>query len=775
MTTASDKHTFLESLVAAIEGASAYNSQDQVPPAAVLWPDGERQWESLLPALRNQLPVFALGEYSPDENTGPAYWLRCIIARTIPHPSLQDGQVPVLYLPGHSRSEFRVMESCPPELQPLAELQYRGILWSQKNGKDWTIAAFLQSKEGGLGIEVSTDASTKEALQRSLLKLAEEPLASLRREAPLRAPFLDGLLHPDDVKNVLSWINDPLKFQNDSTPEEWEAFGTVCRVRYSLDPQKDSPITGAEKLGQQDGNWRLAWQRFTEAPSSYRSIPDRLREAKPEKTLPMFDPTESWPQDNETAEESLRTGLMQLSNLDPEKARRAIIRLESEHSHRRNWIWHSIGWSPLAEAIGHLAIIANTVEAARQGTSLSEAINYYTESGWTADLALLDALASVEKSADIEAVESAVHAVYKPWLQDSVESFQKVVAASEPSDYQAAIPIEGQNGTCILFTDGLRFDIAQRLTRILNERGAEAEIKANLTAMPSVTETAKPALSPAASALKGGSDFDTIVEASGSKVNAEVLRGVLSHTGFQVLSASEMGDPEGRAWSELGDIDKQGHTYGSRIARHMPDELKRLAERIINLLDHGWQKVILVTDHGWIMIPGELPKVELPQHLTEVRKGRCARMKEESPIEYQEVPWYWNPAVRVAVAPGIYCFEAGKEYEHGGLSPQECIVPTITATRNTPTSPVRIESAKWRRLRCNIEVKGATAGSRIDIRTRRDDPATTIVQGGKDLDTDGNIFLLVEDEDLEGQAAVVVVVGPDGTVLFQDSTIVGDP
>ena len=775
MTTASGTHTFLELLVATIKGASVYNSQDQVPPAAVLWPDGERQWESLLPALRNQLPVFALGEYSPDENTGPAYWLRCIIAGAISHPSLQDGQVPVLYLPGYSRSDFRIIEACPLELKPLVELQYRGILWSQRNGKDWTIGAFLQSKEGGLRIDVGTDASTKEALQRSLLKLAEEPLASLHRETPLRAPFLDGLLHPDDVKNVLRWINDPMAFRDECTIEEWEAFAAVCRERYNLDPHKDGPITGAEKLGQQNGNWKLAWQRFAEAPSSYRAIPDRLREAKPEKTLPMLDPTESWPQDNETAEDSLRMGLIQLGNLDPEKARRTIISLESDHGHRRNWIWHSIGWSPLAEAIGHLAIIANTVEAARQGTSLSEAINYYTESGWTADLALLDALASVEKSADIEAVESAVHAVYKPWLQDSVESFQKIVAASEPEDYQTAIPTEAQNGTCILFTDGLRFDIAKRLTHLLNERGVEAEIKANLTAMPSVTETAKPALSPAASALKGGSDFDTVVKASGSKVNAAVLRGVLSHTGFQVLSASETGDPDGRAWSELGDIDSQGHTYKSRVSRYIPDELRRLAERITNLLDHGWQKVILVTDHGWILIPGGLPKVELPQHLTEVRKGRCARMKEESPIEYQEVPWYWNPAVRVAVAPGIYCFEAGKEYEHGGLSPQECIVPTITATRNTPTSPVRIESAKWRRLRCNIEVKGATAGSRIDIRTRRDDPATTIVQGGKDLDTDGNIFLLVEDEDLEGQAAVVVVVGPDGTVLFQDSTIVGDP
>ena len=638
MTTASGKHTFLEALTTAIEGASAYNSHDQAPPAAVLWPDSERQWESLLPALRNQLPVFALGEYSPDQNTGPAYWLRCIIARTIPHSSLQHGQVPVLYLPGHSRSEFRVIESCPPELQPLAELQYRGILWSQRNGKDWTIGALLQSKEGGLRIDVGTDASTKEALQRSLLKLAEEPLASLRREAPLRAPFLDGLLHPDDVKNVLSWVNDPTVFRDECSIGEWEAFAAVCRERYNLDPQKDSPIAGAEKLGQQDGNWKLAWQRFTEAPSSYRSIPDRLREAKPEKTLPMFDPTESWPQDNETAEESLRTELMQLSNLDPEKARKAIISLESEHSYRRKWVWHSIGWSPLAEAIEHLARIANTVEAARQGTSLSEAINHYTESGWTADLALLDALASVEKSADIEAVESAVHVVYKPWLQDSVESFQKVVAASEPENYRAAIPTEAQNGTCILFTDGLRFDIAKRLTHLLNERGVEADIKANLTAMPSVTETAKPALSPAASALKGGTDFDTVVEASGSKVDAAVLRGVLSHIGFQLLSASETGDPDGRAWSELGDIDSQGHTYNSRVSHYIPDELRRLAERITNLLDHGWQKVILVTDHGWILIPGGVAKGRTASTLNRGAKRSLRSSEGRSPHRIPSSP-----------------------------------------------------------------------------------------------------------------------------------------
>ena len=209
MTTTDGPHTFLSSLVAAIKRAGEYNSQDQDQPAAMLWPDKDRQWEQLQPVLRNQISVFSLGKYSPSENTGPAYWLRCIIARTIPHPSLQPGQIPVLYLPGYSRHDLRIIESCPKELEPLAELQYRGVFWTQRNARDWTISAFLQNKESGLGVEVGSDASTREALQRSLTKLAAETVDTLRRVAPLRAVFLHGLLQPDDARNVLNWINDP--------------------------------------------------------------------------------------------------------------------------------------------------------------------------------------------------------------------------------------------------------------------------------------------------------------------------------------------------------------------------------------------------------------------------------------------------------------------------------------------------------------------------------------------------------------------------------------
>ena len=64
---------------------------------AVLWPDKERQWEALLPRLHERLPDFALGAYAPEQQTDPAYWLQCIIARTLPHAALPAGQVPVLY------------------------------------------------------------------------------------------------------------------------------------------------------------------------------------------------------------------------------------------------------------------------------------------------------------------------------------------------------------------------------------------------------------------------------------------------------------------------------------------------------------------------------------------------------------------------------------------------------------------------------------------------------------------------------------------------------
>src|SRR5258708_32102830 len=141
----SDQVTFRGALGEAMKRAGRYNKNDQVPPAVVLWTDKDRQWEPLLPVLRERLPLLTLGPYKPAELTGPAYWLRCVIARTLPEPLLPAHVTPIIYLPGISRQELRAVEDTPKLLQPLAELQYRGALCTHTNGRDRTIAAVLQS------------------------------------------------------------------------------------------------------------------------------------------------------------------------------------------------------------------------------------------------------------------------------------------------------------------------------------------------------------------------------------------------------------------------------------------------------------------------------------------------------------------------------------------------------------------------------------------------------------------------------------------------------
>ncbi|MEJ7711055.1 MAG: hypothetical protein WKF84_14620 [Pyrinomonadaceae bacterium] len=199
----------LDAVLASLQAAGAYNRNDQVAPAAILWTDKERQWETLLPELRQRLPqLLTLGDYLPATRTGPAIWLKCMIARTIPEADWAEDTTPILYLPGTSRADLRAVEECPRTLQPLAELQYRGTYWTQVNGKDWTLLAFLSSNDGGLALDVARDAATNEAMCRALFRLAETPIASLRGKR-LEAADFNALLAPEPARDLLIWLDDP--------------------------------------------------------------------------------------------------------------------------------------------------------------------------------------------------------------------------------------------------------------------------------------------------------------------------------------------------------------------------------------------------------------------------------------------------------------------------------------------------------------------------------------------------------------------------------------
>ena len=63
----------------------------------------------------------------------------------------------------------------------------------------------------------------------------------------------------------------------------------------------------------------------------------------------------------------------------------------------------------------------------------------------------------------------------------------------------------------MLFSDGLRFDVGQRLKGLLEAHGFACSIQPGLAALPTITATAKPAVSPVASGFTGNGSVCTLI------------------------------------------------------------------------------------------------------------------------------------------------------------------------------------------------------------------------------------------------------------------------
>src|SRR5665811_158167 len=104
---------FIEHLTRNIrETCINYSPDVQVAPSCILWPDSDRQWEEVIRTLQNELPeLLILGEYDPEKRTGPAIWMRCVIARKSKDLELPGDKKPIIYLPGVSRQDLRAVEN----------------------------------------------------------------------------------------------------------------------------------------------------------------------------------------------------------------------------------------------------------------------------------------------------------------------------------------------------------------------------------------------------------------------------------------------------------------------------------------------------------------------------------------------------------------------------------------------------------------------------------------------------------------------------------------
>lgn len=757
-----------------IDNALLFDGNSGVAPVALLWPDENCQWMSLIPRLRQSRRIVSLGDFDPQQGVGPAYWIRCVVASTTEMEESPQG-IPIVYLPGISRDRVRSDEKLDDSLMPLVGLQHRSNWFTHPNGRDWTVRGLLSNRDNGFGLNIANDDATSRALLASLTRLGDEPLSRLETRF-IDAAFLNGLLSPDPTRSLLTWLDNPSVMKKGLLPKEWEAFVEQCQHDFGFNPNRDGELEGVLRLADASTSWSQVWRRFAESPADFPGIVDRLRQVQPAEFV--YSNPGAWPGVADAAEEQLRRQLSALIELSPGDARLKIRALEAENEVRRSYVWATLGRTPLVMALEHLAVVAELSARNIQATSVNDLEVWYSNDGWQVDADALLAVAEVEETQDVKAVSLALDAVYRPWLDDAARSMQSAVGPSaNAGTYFAGPTVRPLLGEVLVFVDGLRLDVAHLLKDRLSDGGLEVSIAVAKAALPTVTQTSKPTLIPIDQGfLSAGTDLDARRAPDGPVAGVQVLRSLMISQGVQVLSTLESGESSGIGWTEAGQIDHYGHNLGVMFAHEVRGEVQRIASRVESLIQAGWSKVTVVTDHGWLFLPSGLPKNEdLPASTTETKKGRCARIKTGAIVNLPTVPWHWDKDVRIAIAPGVTCFEANRVYEHGGVSPQECIVPQLAVKLGSRSVTVgaAITSSKWRGLTLVVEFVGLPDGSTVDLRTVVGDGSSSIAEVGRVTGGQGKVMLLVVNEDLEGQTAQLVVVAADQTLLLQREVIVG--
>ena len=591
----------------------------------------------------------------------------------------------------------------------------------------------------------------------------------------MEAEDFDRLAIGDPVRDILMWMNDPTGSSQLWAGPRWSTFRDVCLREFGVDPEQAHPREAGESLLNGGDRWDDVWRRFCEAPRGYPGVARLLREVSPKD---LFVGEGRQPSANETEEARLAKEFDAVTKLPHGAACAKVLELEKEHGKRRGWVWAQIGQSPLALALEPLARLAQASQRALGGSDLERIIKAYIEDGWQCDDVAMLALGRPGSLLESAAISRVVRTLYEPWLDRSARAFQEAFAKErDPSSLVGSIAAE--KDVCLLFVDGLRYDIAQRLLARLEARNLKSRIKPRLTTVPTVTASAKPAATPACPSIEGkdaAGDFQPVFKDSGQIASAQRLRDWMARQGVEVIEAGDVKMPinaEAGGWTESGQFDHLGHSLQGELPKHLDLQIDALVERIESLLNAGWSAVRVITDHGWLLLPGGLPKVDLPRYLTASKWARCATIEGESASTVPEYRWFWNPQVRIAVPHGIGAFLAGNEYSHGGISPQESITPDITVERSATKIAAKIGAISWRGLRCRVQVEGASAGLRIDLRQNWKQ-AKSIAASPKEVDSQGIGSLAVRDDSLEGSAASVVLLDAAGQVIDHQPTTIGE-
>ncbi len=291
----------------------------------------------------------------------------------------------------------------------------------------------------------------------------------------------------------------------------WTIFETRCKTDFGFDPVADGVLTAAERLAKASGKWSAVSELYQDSFASFPFEYEKLlkvqsaeAEAAQKSLFSRFEDLSGYPQVNEELEANLGWDLSNCSVMDGGQARLVILGAEKDHGFRRERLWRRMGHAPLAEALTFLAQVAELTKTLPSGQTPDELASSYLERGWQVDDAVLRALGAVTSTADVESISKALRSVYLPWLEALAKRFQHIVKAAGglPKNPVSQPGTAVEAGTCTVFVDGLRYDVAIRLQQALGEIGV-ANISARWSSTSSVTASGKAMCSPVSAWYRG--------------------------------------------------------------------------------------------------------------------------------------------------------------------------------------------------------------------------------------------------------------------------------
>ena len=769
-------YSIYDKVIKALKQAEQHNSSIMVNPEVILWPDPEKQWSEVITTMQEELPqLISYGKYNPDHKQGPSIWIKCMVTRVLPEADWDEKVTPIIYLPGVSKGDLRNVENARLEFQPLLEYQYTGTMFVQENGKEWTILAFMENPVQGLGLKVAKDEATRNALKKALPRIFRDN-EIFEGKTIVDCDFLNNQLFPDIIHNIIKWMCSGDYFLQDMPAGKRDVFINICKTQYDFTPDHKNIFSIAEKLGAQRNQWKYVWQMYANAPKKYPEIEELLRSGKPDdlgEGVFAF-PEESWPQLNEQLENELRESLGRLAKSSPDKILAKLDDLNNQHKKRRGWVWSELGYSPLCCSLPFLVGMAEIVSKSFPSLSINEIRDYYITEGYLADQYMRKALATVKSDKDKLVIKSIIRVLYAPWLESITKKFQALIQ-KDPSVFTDKAAVT-ESESYVLFVDALRFELAKEFEECLLKSGYKINLASAWSAIPTVTPTAKPDVSPLATEVSDTSKFIEFRPqlCNGKDLQSASFKEALESLEFTNIKSGDTLNIEKKYWQEIGDIDRKGHDEQSGIVKRIEELFDYVREIIDSAFEKGIKKIKIVTDHGWLLLPGGLPKTQLHEGLTETRWGRCALIKEGVKSELLQLPWRWNPSVFIAYAPGISFFKANEEYAHGGISVQECLLPVLII-ENTIESGLapKIINSKWVGLKCAVETENSGKDYTLDIRTKFNDETTSIVISRNKAVIEDKGSIMVSD-DAESQSATIVLLDDKGRIRDKKVTTVGE-